>query len=143
MEKAATACPLCHNRHHGLLKCGYRLHTVYVTEHNPEKAKTQLEALDPGKGRREKPGKKPSASLAQATPPDTPSRPAPKSPTSSTRLPIQRISEDVDKVVAAVAEAMEEEDKDVSGAVSLLDDEESLVEAGGILYQEDCVRKGN
>ena len=50
MEKAAMACPLCHNKHHGLTKCGYGLRAGYVTKHNPEKAKTQLEALNLGKG---------------------------------------------------------------------------------------------
>ena len=33
----------------------------YVTKHNPEKAKTQLEALDLGKGRRSNPGKHPTS----------------------------------------------------------------------------------
>ena len=50
MEKAATECSLCHNKHHGLTNCGYGLHVVYVTKHNLEKAKTQLEALNLGKG---------------------------------------------------------------------------------------------
>ena len=63
MEKAATECPLCHNKHHGLTKCGYGLRAGYVAEHSPEKAKTQLEELDLGKGRRAKPGKNPLASL--------------------------------------------------------------------------------
>ena len=50
----------------------------------------------------------------------------------------------MDEVITAVAEAMEEEEeKDVAGAVSLSDDEESLVEAGRILYREECVREGN
>ena len=51
----------------------------------------------------------------------------------------------MDKVIAAEAEAMkeEEEEEDISGAVSLSYDEESLVEAGGILSWEECVRQGN
>ena len=36
-----------------------------------------------------------------------------------------------------------EEEEDVAGAVSLSDDEESLVEAGSILSQEECIRKFN
>ena len=59
MEKAATKCPLCHNKHHGVTKFGYGLCAGYVTKHNSEKAKTQLEALNLGKGRRAKPGKNP------------------------------------------------------------------------------------
>ena len=59
MKKAATACPLCHNKHHGLTNCIYSLHAGYVTQHNPEKSKTQIEALDLGKGRHAKPGKNP------------------------------------------------------------------------------------
>ena len=38
---------------------------------------------------------------------------------------------------------MEEEEDDVAGAFSLLDDEESLVEVGGILSWEEFLRKGN
>ena len=38
---------------------------------------------------------------------------------------------------------MEEDEEDVAGAVSLLDDDDSLVEAGGILSQEECVQEGN
>ena len=49
----------------------------------------------------------------------------------------------MEKFIAAAAEAMEEEEEDVTGAVSLSDDEESLVEAGGILSREECVQEGN
>ena len=59
MEKAATACPLCHKKNHGLIKCGYGLRAGYVTKHNLEKAKTQIKALDLGKVFRIKPGKNP------------------------------------------------------------------------------------
>ena len=65
-EKAATACPLCHNKHHGLTKRGYVLCAGYATKHKQEKANAQIEALELGKGRRAKPGKNPLASLAQA-----------------------------------------------------------------------------
>ena len=128
MEKAATACPLCHNKRHGLIKCGYGLRAGYVTKHNPEKAKARLETLDLGKGRRAKPHKNPSASLDQATPPAPPSQPAPQaahqSRPSSPPPPIQSISENVDKVIAvAAAEATKEEEEDIAGAVSLSDDQ--------------------
>ena len=39
----------------------------------------------------------------------------------------------------AAAEAMKEED--ITEVVSLSDDEESIMEAGGILYREECVRQ--
>ena len=107
MEKAAIECPLCHNKHHGLTKCVYGLRVGYVTKHNPEKAKTHIKSLDLGKGHRAKPSKNPSASLAQAAPPSPPSKPAPQSPLSYPPLPTQSIPEDVDKFIAAAAEAME------------------------------------
>ena len=59
MEKFAMECPLCHNKHHYLTKCGYGLRAGYVTKHNLEKAKTQIKALDLGKVFRVKPGKNP------------------------------------------------------------------------------------
>ena len=40
MEKANMVCPLCHNKHHGLTKCGYDIRAFYITKHNQEKAKT-------------------------------------------------------------------------------------------------------
>ena len=40
-------------------------------------------------------------------------------------------------------EAMEEEEEDITEVVSLSDDEKSIVEAGGILYREECVRQVN
>ena len=50
----------------------------------------------------------------------------------------------MDEVIAAAAEAMEEEkEEEIAGAVPLSYNEESLVEASGILYREECVRKGN
>ena len=55
----------------------------------------------------------------------------------------------MDEVIAAVAEAMEEEEgeggkeEDVVGAFLLSDDEEILVEAGCILSWEECIRKNN
>ena len=64
MEKSAMACPLCHNKRHGLTKFGYGLRAIYVIEYNPEKAKTQLKALDLVKGRHAKPGKNPLVSLS-------------------------------------------------------------------------------
>ena len=66
MEKAATACPLCHNKHQGIIQCGYGLRASYVTKRNPEKAKARLKALDLGKVRCAKPDKNPSTSLTQA-----------------------------------------------------------------------------
>ena len=147
MEKAATACPLCHNKRHGLIKCGYGLRAGYVTKHNPEKAKARLETLDLSKGRRAKPDNNPSARLSQATSPAPPSQPAPQaapqaSP-SSPPPPTQSISEDVDEVIAASAEAMKGEEEDIAGAFSLSDNDESLVEAGDILSREECERQGN
>ena len=58
-EKAVPEFSLCHNKQHGLKKCGYSLRVVYVSKHKPEKAKTQLEALNLGKGRHAKPNKNP------------------------------------------------------------------------------------
>ena len=147
MEKAATACPLCHNKRHGLIKCGYGLFADYVTKHNPEKAKARLETLDLSKGRRAKPDNKPSARLSQATPPAPPSQPAPQaapqaSPSSPPPL-TQSISEDVDEVIAASAEAMKGGEEDIAGVFSLSDNDESLVEAGEILSREECARQGN
>ena len=49
----------------------------------------------------------------------------------------------MDEVIAAATEDMEEEEEEVSGAVSLSDDVESLLESGGILSRDDCVREGN
>ena len=138
MEKAAMAYPLCHNKHHGLIKCGYGLCTGYFTKHNPEKAKTQIKALELGNGCHAKLVKNPSASLTQATPPAPPSQPAPQYPPSSPPPPTYSIFEDVDEVIAAVAEAMEEEEGEgeekeeeeeeevIVGAFPLSDDEETL-----------------
>ena len=47
----------------------------------------------------------------------------------------------MDEVIAVAAEDIKEED--IVGAVYLSDNEESLVEAGGILSWEECVRQGN
>ena len=137
MEKAAMTCPLCHNKYHGPKKCGYGLRAGYVTKHNMEKAKTQLKVLDLGKGSRAKLGKNPSASVSQAPPLAPSSKAAPQARPSFPPSPTQSIPEDMDEFIAMAAEAMGEEEEDVAGAVSLSDDEESLVEAGSILSREE------
>ena len=59
MENSAMTYPLCHNKHHGLIKCGYGLCAGYATKHYPEKAKARIKTLNLGKGRCAKPNKNP------------------------------------------------------------------------------------
>ena len=76
VDKAASKCPMCHNKHHGLAKCGFTLRTGFVCQHKSDKAAKQLVALNLG-GRPSKlaAGNRPSANLTRA--PSAPPLPLP------------------------------------------------------------------
>ena len=130
MEKAVTECPLCHSKRHSLTKCGYALRAGFVCQHKPDKAATQLAALNLER-RPPKPatGKCPSASLTSA--PLAPPPPALSSPPPSTPTHPQppMAEEDDEEIRTAAAEVMQEErEEDSAKVVSITDDEASLVE---------------
>ena len=146
MEKVAAKCPMCHNKRHGLDKCGYAFRAGFVCTHNPEKAAAQLAALNLG---RRQPAKtadeRPSASLARASPapppPNPPSRPAPA--LAPPQLPPQppTASSDVTEAEVRAAAAEITEGYQVSGAADfelITDDEASLVEASVILSPDEA-----
>ena len=142
MEKAATSCLLCHNKRHGLTKCGYVFRACFVCEHKPEEADTQLAVLNLGRRPPKHAGEQPSASLVKVSPDPPPS--APPSPPMTAPTPPQpppwplTASEDGTEIRAAATEIVQEEQEvDAADAVSVTDKEVCLVDAGGILSQEE------
>ena len=136
MAKAAAECPLCHQKHHGLAKCGYALRAGYVCQHKPAEAATQLAALNLGGGRNaattQPAGEHPSASVARTSPAPPPPAPSPPPPASAPVPPKPQMADTADaEVQAAAAEILLEE-------ISITDDETSLVEADGILPQGEA-----